>query len=110
MKTVWIISILFPFFYGASSKNMQLHLKLRGGLVPDPVEAGIDFYEQFDLDYGSDDKVRSAGSLRGFLKSGKIKSLPEKDPFLKWLNEHLERGPTAIAGRIKPFYVQNNVY
>ena len=78
---------------------------LRGGLVPQASEAGGDYYEQFQLDYGVNDKSRVAGSLRGFIKSGNIASLPESDLFFKWINKHLEAGPEPITGRLKPFYV-----
>ena len=71
--------------------------------MPQASETG-DYYEQFELDYGSADKRRIAGALRGFIKSGKIASLPEADPFLKWLNENLEKGPETTPGRLKPFY------
>jgi hypothetical protein len=82
-------------------------LTIRGGLVPQASEAGGDYYEQFELDYGSADKRRVAGALRGFIRSGKLASLPEYDPFLKWLNDHLEKGPEPVSGRLKPFYVRH---
>jgi hypothetical protein len=80
-------------------------LSIRGGLVPEANEQGGDYYDQFQLDYGREDNVRIAGQMRGLIKSGKISSLPEKDPFLKWINEHLEKGPEEFVGRIKPYYV-----
>jgi hypothetical protein len=49
--------------------------------------------------------LRSAGSTRGIIKSGKLSELPETDSFLKWINEHLEKGPQPLSGRVKPFYV-----
>ena len=54
--------------------------------------------------YTNELRERYAGSLRGFLKSGTLSSIPEKDPFKKWLNAHLENGPEEVKGRIKPFY------
>ena len=99
--------ISFQWFFLANSSLQNQVLKIRGGLVPqaDP-ESGKDYYEQFELDYGSIDRRRSAGSMKGFIRSGKIASIPESDPFRKWLNEHLEKGPpTSNTGRIKPFYV-----
>lgn len=87
-----------------SPSSSHVALLLRGGLVPQASEAGANYYEQFELDYGSADKRRIAGALRGFIRSGKIASLPEADPFLKWMNENLEKGPEATPGRIKPFY------
>lgn len=80
-------------------------LSIRGGLVPQADEAGGDYYEQFELDYGSADKRRVAGATRGFIRSGKLAGLPESDPFKKWLNQHLEKGAEPVSGRIKPFYV-----
>lgn len=81
-------------------------LSFRGGLVPQASGTGEDYYEQFDLDYGSKDRLRIAGSMRGFIKSGNIASLPESDAFYTWLNIHLEQGPDeGIHGRLKPFYV-----
>ena len=88
----------------ATTTSTAAVLMLRGGLVPQANEAGGDYYEQFELDYGSADKRRVAGALRGFIKSGKIGALPESDPFLKWLNENLENGPETPPGRLKPFY------
>ena len=69
-------------------------------------EAGGDYYEQFELDYGGADKKRVAGATRGFIRSGKLAGLPESDPFKKWLNQHLEKGAEPVSGRIKPFYVR----
>ena len=79
--------------------------QIRGGLVPQADEAGGDYYEQFELDYGTADKKRVAGATRGFIRSGKLAGLPESDPFKKWLNQHLEKGAEPVSGRIKPFYV-----
>lgn len=79
--------------------------ELRGGLVPQADETGGDYYEQFELDYGTKDNKRVAGATRGFIRSGKLAGLPESDPFKKWLNQHLEKGSEPISGRVKPFYV-----
>ena len=87
------------------SKNSPV-LDLRGGLVPQADEAGGDYYEQFELDYGGVDKKRVAGATRGFIRSGKLAGLPESDPFKKWLNQHLEKGAEPVSGRVKPFYVR----
>ena len=88
------------------STSMPMILRLRGGLVPQADEAdGRDYYEKFNLDYGSDDTKRNAGAMRGFLSSGRLSSMPESDPFLKWWNRHLEDGPAEeFQGRLKPFY------
>lgn len=79
---------------------------IRGGLVPQADEKG-DYYEKFILDYGSDDKRRVAGALRGFIRTGRVSNLQEVDPFLKWWNQYLEEGPQPPVGRLKPFYVRN---
>ena len=80
-------------------------MSLRGGIVPQASEVGGDYYEKFKLDYGRKDRIRNAGALRGFVEGGNVANLPEKDPFLKWLNEHMENGRQPITGRLKPFYV-----
>lgn len=77
----------------------------RGGYVPQVDEIGGDYYEKFNLDYGCVDNVRVAGFTRGLIQGGKLLSLPESDPFLKWVNEHLEKGPEDSGGRLKPYYV-----
>ena len=90
---------------GEGSRTSAI-LRLRGGLVPqaDEGDAG-NYYEKFELDYGSDDTKRNAGAMRGFLPSGRLSSMPESDPFLKWWNQYLEEGPSEeINGRVKPFY------
>jgi hypothetical protein len=86
---------------------MNLVISLRGGLVPQASETGGDYYEQFDLDYGCKDSVRISGFLKGLVKTGALIEKTETDPFLRWLNAHLESGVTGEAGpkRIKPFYV-----
>ena len=108
-----IRAILFGAFFistknvnASNCKKISKHLNIKGGLVDAPNEDsfGLDYYEQFELDYGSRDKERNAGALRGFLKTGALSSLPESDPFKKWLNKHLEEGPKEVKGRIKPFY------
>ena len=88
-----------------SCSSLDAVNRIRGGLVPQASETGGNYYEQFELDYGTADKRRIAGSMRGFINGGKIASLPEIDPFLKWMNENLEKGPETTTGRLKPFYV-----
>lgn len=115
MVRVWCpISIFFAIFCipatatcgDAGSFSLgKSFFEIRGGLVPQADEAGGDYYEQFELDYGTADKRRVAGATRGFIRSGKLAGLPESDPFKKWLNQHLEKGAEPIAGRVKPFYV-----
>jgi hypothetical protein len=79
---------------------------MKGGAVPQADKVGGEYYEKFELDYGSEDRVRFAGALRGFIRTGKISSLHENDPFFKWWNEYLEKGPTTdVRDRIKPIYV-----
>jgi hypothetical protein len=83
-------------------------LALRGGLVPTAEEAdksGSNYYDKYELDYGCDDTRRYAGAMRGFLPTGSLSALPEGDPFLKWWNEYLEKGPDEeLEGRLKPFF------
>lgn len=79
-------------------------ITLRGGLVPQASEPGAEYYEKFTLDYGGADNKRIAGAMRGFISSGVLPNLPESDPFMKWLNNHLDKGMEPISGRIKPFY------
>lgn len=103
------VGCLCPYVFSVSSYGVSLNspvLHLRGGLVPQADEAGGDYYEQFELDYGGADKKRVAGATRGFIRSGKLAGLPESDPFKKWLNQHLEKGAEPVSGRIKPFYVR----
>ena len=90
----------------ANKNTFEKVFTLKGGLVDAVNEdiKGLDYYEQFELDYGSSDKERKAGALRGFLKTGALTALPESDPFKKWLNKHLEKGTKEFKGRIKPFY------
>ena len=90
----------------SESESSRIHyiVSLTGGLSKAADDLEGDYYEQFTLDYGKQDTERSAGSLRGFLKYGALSKLPENDPFKKWLNHHLEKGPEEIKGRIKPFY------
>ena len=92
---------------GSVLSSESLLLRLRGGLVPQASDnpASRDYYEQFELDYGCQDNQRLAGSMRGFIKNKKLSELPTSDPFIKWLNEHLEIGREDFSGRIKPYYV-----
>jgi hypothetical protein len=107
-QTILLFSCILTHSKADIFSSYQAHiplLSLKGGLVPQASDGGKDYYEQFALDYGNEDNIRNAGALRGFLKSGSVKSLPESDPFLKWLNDHLEKGPQPLSGRVKPFYV-----
>ena len=104
---------LCPFVFSVNSCGVSPNsplFHLRGGLVPQADEAGGDYYEQFELDYGGADKKRVAGATRGFIRSGKLAGLPESDPFKKWLNQHLEKGAEPVSGRIKPFYVRIAIF
>jgi hypothetical protein len=80
-------------------------LAVRAGLVTPASAEETEYYEKFKLDYGCNDFIRSAGSLCGVIKAKSLSSLPEVDPFLKWLNEKLERGAGTPLSRVKPFYV-----
>ena len=104
------IVLIFSTPSDGTSSSISSALQIRGGLVPQADEAGGDYYEQFELDYGTADKKRVAGATRGFIRSGKLAGLPESDPFKKWLNQHLEKGAEPISGRVKPFYVSSTFY
>jgi hypothetical protein len=99
------VIILLEFAVLTASINNNNLFGIRGGWVPQASEAGGDYFEKFEIDYGCQDNVRIAGSTRGLIKAGKLSSLPESDPFLKWVNEHLEKGQEEPNGRLKPFYV-----
>ena len=101
-----MLSVLLIFHTSIAVSSWESNIfELRGGLVH-PADENLkgDYYEQFELDYGSVDIERNAGALKGFIKTGAIASLPESDPFKRWLNEHLENGPAEVKGRIKPFF------
>lgn len=104
VRSVWLLCCIGLFGLRSRCVGNRVVLDLRGGLVPQAKETGGDYYEQFHLDYGTRDRKRIAGALRGFITSGKLSSLPESDPFFKWLNAHLEKGPESVSGRVKPFY------
>jgi hypothetical protein len=103
MRLLLVLLSCVLFAHEAALFSGVLHL--RGGLVPQPSEDG-EYYEKFKIDYGCDDNVRIAGSMRGLIKSRKLTSLPHADPFIRWLNEKLEKGPQPPGGRVKPFYVR----
>jgi hypothetical protein len=114
---MWALLVLHCFVAvvgcGATSGSYSALLNLRGGLVPqaEVAEEGEelqDYYEQFTLDYGCEDNVRIAGSMRGLIKTGRLTGLAETDPFLKWLNEKLEKGSEPPQGRVKPYFVSNS--
>jgi hypothetical protein len=105
-KAIFLVYIISILVLCSSSLNSNTRIQgIRGGLVPQATD-DLEYFEQFRLDYGNDDKTRAAGSLKGFIKTGNLASLSESDPFLKWINEHLEKGPEPIIGRLKPFYVR----
>mmetsp|Transcript_28503 Transcript_28503/g.63180 ORF Transcript_28503/g.63180 Transcript_28503/m.63180 type:complete len:118 (+) Transcript_28503:167-520(+) len=80
---MWALLVLYCFVAVGATGEYSAVLNLRGGLVPQAGENGEDYYEQFTLDYGCEDNVRIAGSMRGLIKSGRLAALPESDPFLK---------------------------
>ena len=90
-----------------NSNHYNYLLNLRGGAVPQasPSSNGDDYYEKFHLDYGCEDNIRIAGSMKGLIKSGKLSNLHENDKFLKWLNQKLEIGSELPTSRVKPYYV-----
>lgn len=90
----------------ARSAGVQNVFKFRGGLVPEAKDSSPDdYYDQFELDYGTNDNKRIAGALKGFVKSGALSSLPESDSFIKWVFQHLEKGPEPPNSRLKAYYV-----
>ncbi len=91
----------------AGIQDISIELALRGGAQLPEARDASEYYDQFHLDYGRDDSSRLAGSLRGFIKVGNLSKLPQSDLFLKWLYEHLEKGPEPINNRLKPFYVRS---
>lgn len=98
---------VFSLFFISTASSISNHKSLfsiRGGLVPQASDSDGNYYEQFILDYGSTDNKRVAGALRGFLKSGALSAVIEKDPFAQWLNNHIEKGSEPVKGRVKPFY------
>eukprot|EP01031_Cornospumella_fuschlensis_P031684 gene31684-38292_t len=84
-------------------------LRIRGGKSSAVDEAkaaeAVDYYDQFHLDYGCNDNVRIAGSMRGFIRTGSLSKLPQSDAFIQWLQRHLESGPEPFDGRVKPCHV-----
>ena len=102
-----ILQIILFFIVLVESKKLTA---IRGGYVPQADEIGGDYYEKFQLDYGIVDNTRAAGATRGLIQGGKLLSLPESDPFLKWINEHLEKGPEESSNRLKPFYVRYVIF
>jgi len=93
VESVYAIASVFKFF---------------GRAPPSPVSSdGVDdgYYERFPLDYGCEDNIRIAGSMKGFIRTGRLSGLHESDPFFKWLNEKLENGPEVPSTRVKPYYV-----
>lgn len=99
-----LVLVVLLVLVGQVASGSGLLMASLGALVPQAKGEGSDYYEQFHLDYGTKDNKRFAGSLRGFITSGKLAGLPESDPFFEWLNEHLEKGPEPVSGRLKPFY------
>ena len=109
------LSLALYMLISSSSASFSIDkvLSISGGLVPQANGQNGDYYEKYVLDYGSEDNRRMAGYLRGFLSSGSLSKLTEKDPFLKWLNVHLEQGPDGSptsSGRLKPFYAADFGY
>jgi len=104
-----VLAVIFAHICFASCISIQKHrslLFLRGGLVPQADEDEKNYFEQYDLDYGCNENVRNAGSLRGQIKEGALTNLPQSDAFLKWFNGHLESGPTPMVDRVKAYYVK----
>jgi len=94
IESVYAIAGMFKFFGRASPVSPS---------SSDTDDNG--YYERFPLDYGCDDNIRIAGSMKGFIRTGRLSGLHESDPFFKWLNEKLEKGPEVPSNRVKPYYV-----
>ena len=84
--------------------------RCRGGFVPQANEHGGEYFEKFRLDYDKEDCTRRAGFIHGLIPTGKLLTLQEHDPFLRWWNECLEKGFQPVVGRVKPYYVRKFVY
>lgn len=94
IESAYAIACMFKFFGRASPVSPS---------SSDTDDNG--YYERFPLDYGCDDNIRIAGSMKGFIRTGRLSGLHESDPFFKWLNEKLEKGPEVPSNRVKPYYV-----
>ena len=89
----------------------------RGGKVPQASKVGGDYIELFeDLDYGSKDNVRGAGSLSGKI-TGDLQPIDNCDPFITWIVRQIKSGFTTTdslspssSDRIKPFHVRCDVW
>lgn len=103
-----VVCIALLYIDGIQGVRTAATVSLRGGLVPQANEDG-EYYEKFKIDYGCEDNVRVAESMRGLIKGGKLASLPQGDRFLRWINRKLEKGPQPPNGRVKPFYVRSRL-
>jgi hypothetical protein len=106
MRIVFALNLLISYYISIiSCGSLQKLFQFRGGLVPEASDSSPDeYYDRFELDYGTNDNKRIAGALKGFVKTGALASLPESDSFMKWVFEHLEKGPETPKNRLKAYY------
>lgn len=102
----WMLALLILAVFSTSRATNIV--SIRGGATKDRFlsSGNVDYYEQFDIDYGIDDNRRKAGSLRGFIRSGALASIPQSDSFLQWLQLYTEEGPLPYKGRLKAYHVK----
>jgi hypothetical protein len=100
----WMLALLILAVFSTSRATNIV--SIRGGATKDRFlsSGNVDYYEQFDIDYGIDDNHRKAGSLRGFIRSGALASIPQSDSFLQWLQSYTEEGPVPYKGRLKAYH------
>jgi hypothetical protein len=82
-------------------------LRIRGGLVPQVSKDGK-YWELFRWPDESWNTTHWAGHVKTLIPSGSLSKLSahERDPFVRWWNEYLEKGPTStLTSRVKPYYV-----
>ncbi len=68
-----------------------------------------DFYEQFKLDYGTEDNIRSIATLRAapeVISKDKLTYLRTIDSFKRWMNIKVEHGPETITETLRPYHVR----
>ncbi len=66
------------------------------------------YFEQFELDYGTNETFRLEGKTKGFVKQDIFRHLKCKNSFTKWIMKRIENGvdkTSTETDRIKPFYV-----
>ncbi|RYH20478.1 hypothetical protein EON65_23300 [archaeon] len=105
----FLSALVLLFIYSVSADAATSALfHIRGGKTSavDEAKAEDATDYNFHLDYGCTDKVRIAGSMFGFIRTGSLSKLPQSDSFIQWLQKHLESGSVPLDGRLKPCYVR----